>query len=100
MPATSCPMGARGRCWSRGRRRVRTASPTDENFPQLPGDNPDLWERITSGQVTLSNVVCKTRTADLSLIERTTGQLTLEARTIEELDTELNPLPTTNGTTP
>ena len=52
------------------------------------------------GQVTLNNVVCKTRTADLSLIERTTEQFTLEARTIEELDAKINPLPTTNGTTP
>ena len=59
-----------------------------------------MWERIKNGQVTLNNVVCKTPTADLSLIERTTEQFTLEARTIEELDTELNPLPTTNGTTP
>ena len=72
----------------------------DKNFLQLPGDNPDLWERITSGQVTLNNVVCKTPTADLSLIERTTETFTLEARTIEELDAKVNPPPTTNGTTP
>ena len=61
---------------------------------------PALWERITSGQVTLNNVVRKTRTADLSLIERTTETFTLEARTIEELDAKVNPPPTTNGTTP
>ena len=72
----------------------------DKNFLQLLRDNPDLWERIKSGQVTLNNVVCKTPTADLSLIERTTEQFTLEARTIEELDAKINPLPTTNGTTP
>ena len=72
----------------------------DKNFLQLLRDNPDLWERIKSGQVTLNNVVCKTRTADLSLIERTTEQFTLEARTIEELDAKINPPPTTNGTTP
>ena len=59
-----------------------------------------MWERITSGQVTLNNVVRKTRTADLSLIERTTETFTLEARTIEELDARINPLPTTNGNTP
>ena len=59
-----------------------------------------MWERIKNGQVTLNNVVCKTPTADLSLIERTTEQFTLEARTIEELDAKINPLPTTNGTTP
>ena len=72
----------------------------DKNFLQLLRDNPDLWERIKNGQVTLNNVVCKTRTADLSLIERTTEQFTLEARTIEELDAKINPPPTTNGTTP
>ena len=72
----------------------------DKNFLQLLRDNPDLWERIKSGQVTLNNVVCKTPTADLSLIERTTEQFTLEARTIEELDAKINPPPTTNGTTP
>ena len=72
----------------------------DKNFLQLLRDNPDLWERIKSGRVTLNNVVCKTPTADLSLIERTTGQFTLEARTIEELDAKINPPPTTNGTTP
>ena len=93
-------MGARGRCWSRGRRRVRTTSPADKNFLQLLRDNPDLWERIKSGQVTLNNVVCKTRTADLSLIERATEAFTLEPETIRALDTELNPPPTTNGTTP
>ena len=32
----------------------------DKNFLQLLCDNPDLWERIKSGQVTLNNVVCKT----------------------------------------
>ena len=72
----------------------------DKNFLQLLRDNPDLWERIKSGQVTLNNVVCKTPTADLSLIERTTETFTLEARTIEELDARINPLSTTNGTTP
>ena len=72
----------------------------DKNFLQLLRDNPDLWERIKSGQVTLNNVVCKTPTADLSLIERTTEQFTLEPETIRALDTELNPPPTTNGTTP
>lgn len=72
----------------------------DKNFLQLLRDNPDLWERIKNGQVALNNVVCKTRTADLSLIERTTEQFTLEARTIEELDAKINPPPTTNGTTP
>jgi len=72
----------------------------DKNFLQLLRDNPDLWERIKSGQVTLNNVVCKTPTADLSLIERTTETFTLEARTIEELDAKINPPPTTNGTTP
>ena len=72
----------------------------DKNFLQLLRDNPDLWERIKSGQVTLNNVVCKTPTADLSLIERTTEAFTLEARTIEELDAKINPPPTTNGTTP
>ncbi|EFW09661.1 hypothetical protein [Pauljensenia hongkongensis] len=72
----------------------------DKNFLQLLRDNPDLWERIKSGQVTLNNVVCKTPTADLSLIERTTEAFTLEPETIRALDTELNPPPTTNGTTP
>ena len=72
----------------------------DKNFLQLLRDNPDLWERIKNGQVTLNNVVCKTPTADLSLIERTTETFTLEARTIEELDAKVNPPPTTNGTTP
>ena len=72
----------------------------DKNFLQLLRDNPDLWERIKNGQVTLNNVVCKTPTADLSLIERTTETFTLEARTIEELDAKINPPPTTNGTTP
>ena len=72
----------------------------DKNFLQLLRDNPDLWERIKSGQVTLNNVVCKTPTADLSLIERTTKAFTLEPETIRALDTELNPPPTTNGTTP
>ena len=101
MSAASCPRWEQGgRCWSRGRRRVRTASPADKDLLQLPGDNPDLWERIKSGQVTLNNVVCKAPTADLSLIERTTEQFTLEARTIEELDAKINPPPTTNGTTP
>ena len=52
------------------------------------------------GQVTLNNVVCKTRTADLSLIERTTEAFTLEPETIRALDAKINPLPTTNGTTP
>ena len=61
---------------------------------------PALWERITSGQVTLNNVVCKTPTADLSLIERTTETFTLEPETIRPLDNELNPPPTTNGTAP
>ena len=72
----------------------------DKNFLQLLRDNPDLWERIKSGQVTLNNVVCKTRTADLSLIERTTGAFTLEPETIRALDAKINPPPTTNGTTP
>lgn len=71
-----------------------------KNFLQLLRDNPDLWERIKSGQVTLNNVVCKTRTADLSMIERTTDAFTLEPETIRALDTELNPPPTTNGTAP
>lgn len=61
---------------------------------------PALWERITSGQVTLNNVVCKTPTADLSLIECTTEAFTLEPETIRALDTEPTPLSTTNGTTP
>lgn len=61
---------------------------------------PALWERITSGQVTLNNVVRKTRTADLSLIERTTETFTLEPETIKALDARITPLPTTNGTTP
>ena len=52
------------------------------------------------GRVTLNNVVCKTPTADLSLIERTTEAFTLEPETIRALDTEPTPLPTTNGTTP
>lgn len=59
-----------------------------------------MWERIKSGQVTLNNVVCKTRTADLSLIERTTGAFTLEPETIRALDAKINPPPTTNGTAP
>ena len=54
----------------------------DTNFLRLLRDNPDLWERIKSGQVTLNNVVCKTRTADLSLIERTTEIFTVEPETI------------------
>ena len=72
----------------------------DKNFLQLLRDNPDLWERIKSGQVTLNNVVCKTPTADLSLIERTTKAFTLEPETIRALDAKINPPPTTNGTTP
>ena len=72
----------------------------DKNFLQLLRDNPDLWERIKSGRVTLDNVVCKTRTADLSMIERTTEAFTLEPETIRALDAKINPLPTTNGTTP
>ena len=63
-------------------RRVRTISPAGENFLRLLRDDPDLWERITSGRVTLNNVVCKTRTADLSLIERTTEIFTVEPETI------------------
>ena len=101
MPAASCPQWEQGgRCWSRGQRRVRTTSPADKSLLQLQRDNPDLWERIKSGQVTLNNVVCKTRTADLSLIERTTEAFTPEAHTIEEFDAKINPLPTTNGTAP
>ena len=72
----------------------------DKNFLQLLRDNPDLWERIKSGQVTLNNVVCKTPTADLSLIERTTEAFTLEPETIRALDAKINPPPTTNGTAP
>ena len=41
-----------------------------------------LWERIKGGRVALNNVVCKTRTADLSLIERATETFTLEPETI------------------
>ena len=63
----------------------------DKNFLQLLRDNPDLWERIKSGQVMLNNVVCKTPTADLSLIERTTEAFTLEAETIKALDAKINP---------
>ena len=63
----------------------------DKNFLQLLRDNPDLWERIKSGQVTLNNVVCKTPTADLSLIERTTEAFTLEPETIKALDAKINP---------
>jgi len=63
----------------------------DKNFLQLLRDNPDLWERIKSGQVMLNNVVCKTPTADLSLIERTTEAFTLEAETIRALDARINP---------
>ena len=63
-------------------RRVRTISPADENFLRLLGDNPALWERIKGGRVALNNVVCKTRTADLSLIERATETFTLEPETI------------------
>ena len=72
----------------------------DKNFLQLLRDNPDLWERVKSGQVTLNNVVCKTPTADLSLIERTTEAFTLEPETIRALDAKINPPPTTNGTAP
>ena len=72
----------------------------DKNFLQLLRDNPDLWERIKSGQVTLNNVVCKTPTADLPLTERTTKAFTLEPETIRALDAKINPPPTTNGTTP
>ena len=61
---------------------------------------PALWERITSGRVTLNNVVCKTRTADLFLIERATETFTLEPETIRALDYEPTPLPSANGTTP
>ncbi len=50
-----------------------------------------MWERIKNGQVTLNNVVCKTPTADLSLIERTTKTPTLQACTIEELDAKISP---------
>ena len=82
VPATFCPMGPRARCWGRGVRRVRTISPADENFLRLLRDNPDLWERIKSGQVTLNNVVCKTPTADPPLTERTTETSTPEAETI------------------
>ena len=39
----------------------------------------------------LNNVVCKTPTADLSLIERTTEAFTLEAETIKALDAKINP---------
>lgn len=63
----------------------------DKNFLQLLRDNPDLWERIKSGQVTLNNVVCKTPTADLSLIERTTETFTLEPETIRALDAKITP---------
>ena len=63
----------------------------DKNFLQLLRDNPDLWERIKSGQVTLNNVVCKTPTADLSLIEHTTEAFTLEPETIRALDAKINP---------
>ena len=63
-------------------RRVRTISPADENFLRLLRDNPDLWERIKSGQVTLNNVVCKTPTAHPPLTERTTETSTPEAETI------------------
>lgn len=63
----------------------------DKNFLQLLRDNPDLWERIKSGRVTLNNVVCKTPTADLSLIERTTEAFTLEPETIKALDAKINP---------
>ena len=61
---------------------------------------PALWERIKGGQITPNNVVRKTRTADLSLIERATQTITLEPETIRALNNELNPLLTTNGTTP
>ena len=91
MPATSCAMGVSVKSWSRGRRRVRTASPADKTFLQVLRDNPDLWERITSGRVTPSNVVCKTPTADLSLIERTTEASTLKVETIRALDAKINP---------
>lgn len=36
--------GSKGRCWSRGVRRVQTASPADKNLPQLPVDNPDALD--------------------------------------------------------
>ena len=90
-PGTSSRTGPRARCWSRGRRPIRTTSPADKNLLQLLRDNPDLWERIKNGQVTLNNVVCKTPTADLSLIERTTKTPTLQACTIEELDAKISP---------
>ena len=61
---------------------------------------PALWERIKGGQITPNNVVRKTRTADLSLIERTTEAFTLEPETIRALDAKINPPPTTNGTAP
>ena len=59
MPATSCPMGARGEVLEQGTAAyLNHIARQDKNFLQLLGDNPDA------------------------------------------LDTELNPPPTTNGTTP
>ena len=97
----SLPDGSKGEVLEQGSAACSNhIARQDTNFLRLLRDNPDLWERIKNGQVTLNNVVCKTRTADLSLIERTTETFTLEARTIEELDARINPPPTTNGTTP
>ena len=101
MSAASCPRWEQGGGVGAGGGGVfEPHRPPARTSSNCRATTPALWERIKSGQVTLNNVVCKTRTADLSLIERTTEQFTLEARTIEELDAKINPPPTTNGTTP
>ena len=61
----------------------------DDDFARLMADNPDFWDDVKKGKVSLHNTVSKTPTADLNGIKYTSSTFSLEQRTIQEIDKKI-----------
>ena len=61
----------------------------DDDFARLMADNPDFWDDVKKGKVSLHNTVSKTPTADLNGIKYTSSTFSFEQRAIQEIDKKI-----------
>ena len=84
------PDGSRGARLRQGTPEyVNHIARQDDDFARLMADNPDFWENVKKGNVSLHNTVRKTPTADLDGIKYTSSTFGLEPRTIQETDEKI-----------
>lgn len=84
------PDGSRGARFRQGTPEyINHIARQDDDFARLMADNPDFWDDVKKGKVSLHNTVCRTPTADLDGIKYTSSTFTLEQRTIQEIDEKI-----------